>query len=86
MMVSEFLFRIMVDADNRVSGSMRCNKFWHDKTKKSIATVSWNVVDLASPTTGLGAVFLYILHIEQFSKIFCILSFHCCLTMEFLYC
>ena len=30
---------------------------------------------LASPKTDLGAVFLYILHMEQFSMIFCISSF-----------
>ena len=37
-----------------------------------------NTVDglfLFDVTTGLGGVFLYILHMEQLSKIFCIYSF-----------
>ena len=42
---------------------------------KSIATVSWNIVPMGNPTTGLGGVFLYILHMEQFSEIFCTSSF-----------
>ena len=30
---------------------------------------------MSNPTTGLGGVFLYILHMEQFSEIFCVSSF-----------
>ena len=51
-------------------------KLIHDsQLVKSIATVSWNIVPMGNPTTGLGGVFLYILHMEQFSEIFCTSSF-----------